>query len=319
MNIAQPGGETLLWLRYSTLAAPALLVAALAVAILLAAGADAAETGVPAAHATPALCENGTVVPSPASNPGLVADCEILLAAKDTLRGTATLDWSASTAISSWTGITLERTPQRVTQVKPTYAGLNGTIPAALGGLAELQHLHLANNALTGAIPAELGELTRLVSLSLSDNQLTGALPPELGTPELLVSLTAARNLLTGTIPEALFGLRHLDYVDLAGNQLTGSIPPIRDDQRPDMQGIVLADNQLSGPIPLGLGELDLSLLELSGNQLTGCIPQRLRSIGAHDLDDLGLADCTTTTTRTLTTSASTLGSISPLRGAIST
>ena len=42
------------------------------------------------------LCENGTAVSSPADNPGLVADCSVLLAVKDTLRGTATLNWSAT-------------------------------------------------------------------------------------------------------------------------------------------------------------------------------------------------------------------------------
>ena len=319
-----------MWMRYAAFPAPVVLVAALAAAIVLTSdagpqptvAATVARQGVgdpgaapqPDPQTTPAPCENSTVVPDPASNPGLVADCEILLVAKDTLRGTATLDWDDVTAISNWTGITLGGTPQRVTRVEVSYASLDGTIPAALAGLEELQHLGLGSNALTGTIPAELGGLTRLVRLDLSDNQLTGALPPELGTLELLVTLTADGNLLTGTIPEALFGLTHLDYVGLSGNQLTGSIPPIRDD-RADMQGIVLDDNQLSGPIPLGLGELDLSILELSGNQLTGCIPQRLRTIGAHDLDDLGLPDCTTTATRTLTTSASVLGSISPLPG----
>ena len=43
----------------------------------------------------PALtCANGTAVTDPGTNRGLVHDCEALLAVKDTLRGTATLDWS---------------------------------------------------------------------------------------------------------------------------------------------------------------------------------------------------------------------------------
>ena len=61
-----------------------------------------------------APCEQGAAVPDPSNNPGLVRDCAILLAAKDTLRGTATLDWSASTAVADWTGITLAGTPPRV-------------------------------------------------------------------------------------------------------------------------------------------------------------------------------------------------------------
>ena len=36
---------------------------------------------------------------------GLVADCEALLAAKDALRGTASLNWSADRFIERWDGI----------------------------------------------------------------------------------------------------------------------------------------------------------------------------------------------------------------------
>ena len=36
---------------------------------------------------------SGTVVPQPAQNQPLVRDCSVLLTAKDTLRGTATLNW----------------------------------------------------------------------------------------------------------------------------------------------------------------------------------------------------------------------------------
>ena len=56
-------------------------------------------------------------MPDPASNPGLVSDCEALLASRDTLAGTATLNWSADTPIADWDGITLEGTPQRVTKL----------------------------------------------------------------------------------------------------------------------------------------------------------------------------------------------------------
>ena len=102
-------------------------------------------------------CENGTAVPSPADNPGLVADCTTLLAAKDTLRGTATLNWSADAVISSWDGITLAGTPQRVTKLRLTYDRLDGAIPPELGDLEKLQWLYLYGNRLTGTIPARAG------------------------------------------------------------------------------------------------------------------------------------------------------------------
>ena len=122
-------------------------------------------------------CTNGTVVPMPADNRELVKDCETLLAAKDTLRGTATLDWASGTALSSWTGVTTGGTPTRVTGVNLSSQSLSGTIPAALGQLFALTTLNLSSNSLTGDVPAELGWLDHLTELRLSGNTLTGCIP----------------------------------------------------------------------------------------------------------------------------------------------
>ena len=59
------------------------------------------------------------------SNTGLVSDCEALLAARDALAGTATLNWSSDTPITGWDGIrgrggkypALEGTPTRVARL----------------------------------------------------------------------------------------------------------------------------------------------------------------------------------------------------------
>ena len=61
-----------------------------------------------AQNGTTPTCSTGTAVPDPTNNPGLVSDCEALLAARDTLAGDATLNWSADTPIADWDGITLE-------------------------------------------------------------------------------------------------------------------------------------------------------------------------------------------------------------------
>ena len=55
---------------------------------------------------TPSPCTQTTLGVDPATNPDLAADCDILLAVKDTLigDGSATLNWSADLAISSWEG-----------------------------------------------------------------------------------------------------------------------------------------------------------------------------------------------------------------------
>ena len=50
-------------------------------------------------------CDDGAAVPDPENNPGLVADCEALLAARDELAGNGRLNWSAGRALARWEGI----------------------------------------------------------------------------------------------------------------------------------------------------------------------------------------------------------------------
>ena len=113
----------------------------------------------------------------PGVNRGLVHDCGALLAGKDELRGTATLDWSVDTAIADWEGVTTSGTPSRVTELDLSSEGLSGSIPAGLGTLFELTTLDLSMNALTGDIPRELGWLFNLEEIRLSGNPLTGCVP----------------------------------------------------------------------------------------------------------------------------------------------
>ena len=82
-------------------------------------------------------------------------DCFALLAAKDTLRGTGTLNWGVDTAMADWEGITTGGTPKRVTKLELADKSLTGSIPAALARL-DLTTLKLAGNSLTGCIPLEL-------------------------------------------------------------------------------------------------------------------------------------------------------------------
>ena len=92
-------------------------------------------------------CATGGAVPDAANNPGLVSDCEALLAGRDTIAGTATLNWAADTPIAGWLGVTLEESPRRVTMLHLYKKDLTGAIPTELGGLARLQFLDLRDNA----------------------------------------------------------------------------------------------------------------------------------------------------------------------------
>ena len=213
-------------------------------------------------------CSRGTVVPNPDDRPELVKDCELLLHIRDTLAGTATLNWSVDTPITDWDGITVGGTPSRVLRLSLISRGLTGTIPPTLAELTGLEFLALNRNELTGPIPAELARLSNLSFLTLAINQLSGEIPAGLGNLANLKQLWLKDNQLTGEIPPELGSLSKLTY-------------------------LVLHTNQLSGEIPSELAELtDLTYLALSNNQLTGCIPSALQDVARNDLGQLGLSFC---------------------------
>ena len=125
-------------------------------------------------------CRTGTPVPDPAANPALAEDCEALLAWRDTLAGTATLDWHAGIAMTSWEGVTVAGTPSRVTKLELANAGFTGDLSGLVGELEGLTELRLNGNALTGRIPSKVALLTRLTHVYLGGNALTGCVPPSL-------------------------------------------------------------------------------------------------------------------------------------------
>ncbi len=123
----------------------------------------------------------GLAVPDQADNPGLMRDCMALLAARDTLAGTATLNWGVDTAITGWDGVTVSSTtPKNVTGLDLSEESLSGSISSELGTLLGLTRLDLSDNDLTGEIPRELGQLENLEELRLSGNNLTGCIPEAL-------------------------------------------------------------------------------------------------------------------------------------------
>ena len=191
-------------------------MATVAIAIvLLAVGAGFASSVVLATEDT---CASMGAVADPANNPGLVSDCAALLAARDTLVGTATLNWAAETPIADWDGVTVSGTPLRVTRLTLLGRQLTGEIPTELGDLSNLQWLVLASNQLTGGIPTELGSLSSLQSLDFSVNQLTGEIPSELGNLSNLQRLYLNDNSgLSGPLPGPFTGLTSLTYLDLSG------------------------------------------------------------------------------------------------------
>ena len=250
-----------------------------------------------------ATCLTGGAVADTANNRGLAADCEFLLAVKDTLAGTAGMYWYAHVPIYQWVGVEVAGTPPRVTGLNASGLGLNGRIPAELGNMINLEHLGMWGNQLTGIIPPELGQLTNLRGLVLGANKLTGPIPSALGDlpnlqdlwlwgneltgpiPASLSSLTNLKvlrlndNRLSGPVPSWLGSLTNLEALSLGQNPLTGTIPAELGNLY-NLQGLHLWENQLTGPIPSALGDLpNLQQLTLHGNQFTGTIPAELGNL----------------------------------------
>ena len=284
--------------------------------------------------ATVASCSAGVVIPNPEGNPGLVRDCAALVRMIDRL-AVVGLNWDFNRPISEWHGLTLEASgsqedvvtpgnqtaplrvsglaladrgilglfPNEVTELQILDLSgnlLSGTLPPALGRLANLRSLDLEGNNLHGPIPAEvkylkaleildlsnnnlgtqippdLGALSRLRVLSLSSAGVVGPLPPELGNLESLEVLKLDRNGVTGPLPAQLGNLSSLRELDLFYNTVNGPIPPEMG-RLSALEVLDLRRNRLNGPIPPELGDLAaLRVLNLSWNELSGSIPPEL-------------------------------------------
>ena len=245
-------------------------------------------TGTPE-RVTTSACATGRAVPNAAGNPGLVTDCNMMLAARDALAGSGTLNWSASTSIADWDGVTVNGRPQRVTELDLYDSQLTGAIPTELNSLTNLRRLVLSKNQLTGPMPAWLGNLASLQVLSLWGNRLAGPIPADLGNLSNLRYLLLSGEQMTGPIPAAVGDLANLEWLYLHDSQLTGAIPTELNSLT-NLRRLVLSKNQLTGPIPAWLGNLaNLEVLQLWQNELTGPIPADLGNLS--NLQVLFLSD----------------------------
>ena len=245
-----------------------------------------------------AACAEGFVVPNPDENPGLVQDCETLMAIRDRLAGDFLLNWSTAVPIIEWLGVGVIGHPD----IGPPRVGVlyligSGPVPilvevkifatfATFGTTAQLilyglnfgipEGSDIGPRRLTGSVPRELGNLSSLIFLNLSNNDLSGSIPPELGNLSELEELHLRHNNLSGSIPPELGNISFLEILSLEHNSLGGSIPPELGNIS-FLEVLSLEHNSLSGNIPPELGNLgNLMGLYLQGNAFTGCVPAPL-------------------------------------------
>lgn len=243
------------------------------------------------------MCADDITVPDHPDKPGLVSDCAYLIAARDTLRGVADLNWKYGVPISTWDGVRVRPLTNRVTQLRLAKMGLTGTIPAQLGDLAKLETLNLGGNKLTGSIPAELGGMPVLEEIRLSGNQLSGRIPAQLGNLPALRQLWLVDNRLTGSIPPGLGSVSTLKKLMLRDNQLTGEIP-VSLGNLWRLTHLSLDNNNLTGSLPVSIYNLSsLQVLRVAGNTIGGCLPPGLNLYLPDvrtDVLTLGLPLCAT-------------------------
>ena len=257
-------------------------------------------------------------------NPGLLSDCEALLAARDKLAGGVYLNWGVDIGPGfegelSWIGVSVEGTPLRVTGLSLRGSYLQGEIPSEIGKLTNLEYIDLYDNQLTGEIPAELENLSNLKHLNLGSNYLTGKIPSELGNLSNLEHLNLSSNQLTEEIPTEIWNLTNLEYLSIGYNQLVGEIPveigkltdleelrldgniltseiPAELGKLTNLKNLHLGFNFLTGKIPLELINLtNLQYLDLSGNRLTGKVPEdlsKLTNLSFYSIDDNEFEGC---------------------------
>ena len=189
--------------------------------------------------------------------PGLLADCTLLLTMRDSLAGDAPLNWRSDVPVDDWQGVTVGRSCDCVMALELTQMGLNGRIPAELGRLAGLVSLRLDRNRLGGDIPPELGDLGQLRTLALDGNLLTGTVPPELGNASKLADLRLRGNRLIGPTPSAIAGRRSLADADaaLARNPLCRPTADVFVGLNADCATLLAVRQTLAGDVPLNWSE----------------------------------------------------------------
>ncbi len=202
--------------------------------------------------------------------------------------------WLGSNALERWHGVEAD-SRGHVVSLDLRANGLSGGVSPALGRLHRMTVLRLDDNNLTGRLP---GSLTGLALTDLSYTGTELCVPTDQAFREWLGSITVHRGTQSDCEPLSDRKILGLFYLATGGANWTrnegwltdrplGDWHGIETNDMGQVTGIYLSDNNLTGEIPLELGQSSsLERLSLFGNRLTGSIPAELGQIsGLWDLD----------------------------------
>ncbi|KAL2479998.1 putative LRR receptor-like serine/threonine-protein kinase [Abeliophyllum distichum] len=219
------------------------------------------------------------VTASMANNMNISTDESALLAFKS--RMISTIDpaniliknWSASTPVCVWIGVTCGLRHQRVTALDISSMNLSGNIPSLLGNLSFLVSLNLSRNYFYGSLPRELIQLRRLQIINFRFNSFSGQIPSWFGFLHNLQILNLRNKNFTGFIPPSLSNISTLQTLDLSYNPIQGKIPEEIGNLH-NLKTLYLQYNRLTGLIPLTIFNIStLEHLGFTGNNLSGNLP----------------------------------------------
>ncbi|KAG8079720.1 hypothetical protein GUJ93_ZPchr0007g3946 [Zizania palustris] len=173
----------------------------------------------------------------------------------------------------SWLGITCSGS--RVTTIKLSGMGLNGTLGYNMNLLTAVVELDTSNNNLGGGdIPYNLPP--NLKKLNLAENNFTGTIPYSISQMVALRILDLGHNHLL-TISDMFNQLTNLTTLDLSDNTFSGNIPQSFNSLT-SLRTLYLQNNKFNGTIDV-LADLPLTDLNVANNQFTGWIPDKLKKI----------------------------------------
>ncbi|KAL2480248.1 putative LRR receptor-like serine/threonine-protein kinase [Abeliophyllum distichum] len=182
-------------------------------------------------------------------------------------------NWSASTPVCVWIGVTCGLRHERVTALDLSSMNLSGNIPSQLGNLSFLVSINLTSNYFYGNLPREMIQLRRLQIIDFRLNSFSGQIPSWFGFLPKLQVLYLRNNNFTGFIPPSLSNISTLKYLDLSFNPLQGKIPEEIGNLH-NLKLLELQYNRLTGLIPLTIFNIStLEILAFRENNLSGNLP----------------------------------------------
>ncbi|KAI3748949.1 hypothetical protein L6452_12411 [Arctium lappa] len=160
--------------------------------------------------------------------------------------------------------------------------------------LTSLKLLHISANDFMSSSSVLKGlSGSNLISLDISDSDVSSSQLVALHNLTSLHSLHLSGNQLTKAIPKSLGNFCNLREIDLSSNNfqtnsLTYLLESFFECKSPSLESLFLQSSQLSGHLPVQLGQLiHLVNLDLEDNSIDGIIPDSIRGLSMLEMLDL--------------------------------